>query len=96
MYYLLVGAPSRRLYPDFYRIFGQGDEEEGWKVASTFINITALLLIIFTVFRMIFAGGGLVGSQFSEDKMLWLVKTYRELCFRRFVFTALADTIGEF
>ncbi|NLY74879.1 MAG: murein biosynthesis integral membrane protein MurJ [Firmicutes bacterium] len=96
MYYLLVGgALSAAFIPIFTEYLAKGDEEEGWKVASTFINITALLLIIFTVFGMIFARGVALweAPSFPEDKMLLLVKLTRVM-FPAVCFTALAGLIG--
>ena len=71
MYYLLVGgALAAAFIPIFTEYLARDQEEEGWKVASTFINMTVLLLLLFTVFGMIFARGlaPIEAPDFGSDK----------------------------
>ncbi len=96
MYYLLVGgALSAAFIPIFTEYLTKGEEEEGWKVASTFINITVLLLAIFTILGMTFAKGVALweAPHFETDKMLLLVKLTR-IMFPAVCFTALAGIMG--
>ena len=51
MYYLLVGgALSAAFIPVFTSYLAKDDEETAWHVASTFITVTVLLLLAFTIF----------------------------------------------
>lgn len=96
MYYLLVGgALSAAFIPIFTEYLAKGEEEEGWKVASTFINITVILLAIFTVLGMTFAKGVALweAPHFKAEKMLLLVKLTR-IMFPAVCFTALAGLMG--
>lgn len=96
MYYLLVGgALSAAFIPIFTEYLAKGEEEEGWKVASTFINITVLLLAVFTILGMLFAQGVALweAPSFKADKMLLLVKLTR-IMFPAVCFTALAGLMG--
>ncbi len=96
MYYLLVGgALSAAFIPIFTEYLAKGEEEEGWKVASTFINITIILLAAFTVLGMIFSKGVALweAPSFKADKMLLLVKLTR-IMFPAVCFTALAGLMG--
>lgn len=96
MYYLLVGgALSAAFIPIFTEYLAKGEEKEGWKVASTFINITILLLAIFTIFGMAFAQKVALweAPSFKPDKMLLLVKLTR-IMFPAVCFTALAGLMG--
>ncbi len=96
MYYLLVGgALSAAFIPIFTEYLAKGEEEEGWKVASTFINITVLLLLVFTTLGMIFtqAVAPLEAPDFPPDKMQLLVHLTR-IMFPAVCFTALAGLMG--
>ncbi|HOJ78236.1 MAG TPA: murein biosynthesis integral membrane protein MurJ [Bacillota bacterium] len=96
MYNLLVGgALSAGLIPIFTEYLTKGEEEEGWKVASTFINITLLLLLCFTVLGVVFADwvAFLEAPDFPADKMASLVKLTRVM-FPAVCFTALAGLTG--
>lgn len=96
MYYLLVGgALSAAFIPIFTEYLAKGDEEEGWKVASTFINITVILLAVFTILGMTFAKGVALweAPHFEGEKMLLLVKLTR-IMFPAVCFTALAGLMG--
>jgi putative peptidoglycan lipid II flippase len=96
MYYLLVGgALSAAFIPIFTEYLAKGEEEEGWKVASIFINITIILLASFTVLGMIFAKGValLEAPHFEAGKMLLLVRLTR-IMFPAVCFTALAGLMG--
>ena len=56
MYYLLIGgALSAAFIPVFTSYLANNKEKEGWYVASTFINVTVLLLFAFTILGIIFA-----------------------------------------
>ncbi|HBK67208.1 MAG TPA: murein biosynthesis integral membrane protein MurJ, partial [Firmicutes bacterium] len=56
MYYLLVGgALSAAFIPLFSEYLAKGEEEEGWRMATTFMNLTVLLLACFSVLGMLFA-----------------------------------------
>src|SRR5690606_40497249 len=45
MYYLLVGgALSAAFIPLFSSYLAKGEEEEGWRMTSTFLNITVIFL----------------------------------------------------
>lgn len=96
MYYLLVGgALSAAFIPIFTEYLAKGEEEEGWKVAATFINITVLLLAFFTVMGVIFADwvAPLEAPYFPSDKMKLLADLTR-IMFPAVCFTALAGLMG--
>jgi putative peptidoglycan lipid II flippase len=96
MYYLLVGgALAAAFIPIFTEYLARDQEEEGWKVASTFINMTVLLLFLFTVFGMIFAGSlaPLEAPHFAPDKTRLLVELTRVM-FPAVCFTALSGLMG--
>lgn len=96
MYYLLVGgALSAAFIPIFTEYLAKGEEEEGWKVAGTFINITVLLLAVFTVFGVSFAEGlaPLEAPHFAAAKLKLLVQLTR-IMFPAVCFTALAGLMG--
>lgn len=96
MYYLLVGgALSAAFIPIFTEYLARGEEEEGWKVASTFINITVLLLAVCTFLGITFAHNVAMweAPSFEADKMLLLVKLTRVM-FPAVCFTALAGLMG--
>ncbi len=96
MYYLLVGgALSAAFIPIFTEYLSKGEEEEGWKVASTFINVTVLLLAVFTIFGVLNAKwlAPLEAPDFPPDKMQLLVELTRVM-FPAVCFTALAGLMG--
>lgn len=95
MYYLLVGgALSAAFIPIFTEYLAKGEEEEGWKVAGTFINITVILLACFTILGVIFASQvALLEARFPADKMKLLVELTR-IMFPAVCFTALAGLMG--
>lgn len=96
MYYLLVGgALSAAFIPIFTEYLAKGEEEEGWKVASTFINITIILLAIFTVFGIVFAQwlAPLEAPNFQDAKLRLLIQLTRVM-FPAVCFTALAGLMG--
>jgi putative peptidoglycan lipid II flippase len=96
MYYLLVGgALAAAFIPIFTEYLARDNEEEGWKVASTFINITVLLLFGFTIFGMIFARNlaPLEAPHFSAAKTELLAELTRVM-FPAVCFTALAGMMG--
>jgi putative peptidoglycan lipid II flippase len=96
MYYLLVGgALAAAFIPIFTEYLARDQEEEAWKVASTFINCTVLLLFAFTVFGMVFARSlaPLEAPNFPADKTRLLVELTRVM-FPAVCFTALAGLMG--
>lgn len=96
MYYLLVGgALSAAFIPIFTEYLAKNEEEEGWKVAGTFINITVLLLAVFTLLGVFFAKGvaPLEAPHFPDAKMKLLIELTR-IMFPAVCFTALAGLMG--
>ncbi len=92
MYQLLVGgALSSAFIPVFTQYLAQDKEEEAWYVASTFINLTGILLFIFMVFGMIFTPSlaPLVGYGFVGEQRQLLV-TLMRITFPAVFFTALS------
>ncbi|SHH07100.1 murein biosynthesis integral membrane protein MurJ [Tepidibacter thalassicus] len=92
MYYLLVGgALSSAFIPVFTSYLSKGDEEEGWKVASTFINISIILLLLLSVLGMIFADYlvPFVAYNFKGEQLNLTVELTRFM-FPAVTFTALA------
>ena len=92
MYYLLIGgALSAAFIPVFTSYLANNKEEEGWYVASTFINITILLLLGATLLGIIFAPrlAPLVAYNFSGKDLELLVRQMRFM-FPAVFFTALA------
>jgi putative peptidoglycan lipid II flippase len=92
MYYLLVGgALSAAFIPVFTSYLANDKEKEGWYVASTFINVTVLLLLAFTIVGIIFAPqlAPLVAYDFSGRDLALLVRQMRFM-FPAVFFTALA------
>src|SRR5690554_4679992 len=71
MYQLLVGgALSTAFIPVFTEYLAKDQEDEAWHVASTFLNVTVLLLLAFMILGLIFTpllaplvGIGFVGEQ---------------------------------
>lgn len=92
MYYLLVGgALSAAFIPVFTSYLAKDDEETAWHVASTFITVTVLLLLAFTIFGEIFAAklAPLVAYDYSGSQLALLVRLMR-IVFPAVLFTALA------
>lgn len=92
MYYLLVGgALSAAFIPVFTSYLAKDDEESGWLVASTFINVTVILLFAFTILGIIFAPllAPLVAYGFEGEHRELLIKLMR-MMFPAVFFTALA------
>lgn len=96
MYYLLVGgALSAAFIPLFSEYLAKGDEEEGWKMASTFLNLTILLLAGFSLLGIVFARqlAPLQAYNMKEGKLELLVELTR-MMFPAVFFTALAGLMG--
>lgn len=96
MYYLLVGgALSAAFIPLFSGYLARGEEEEGWRMTSTFLNITIIFLSAFTLFGMIFARrlAPLVAYDFRDQQLNLLVQLIR-MMFPAVFFTALAGLMG--
>jgi putative peptidoglycan lipid II flippase len=96
MYYLLVGgALSAAFIPIFTEYLSSGREEEGWKVASTFINIVVLFLTCFTVLGVIFTRylTPIIAPHFKAEKLQLLIEL-TQIMFPAVCFTALAGLTG--
>lgn len=96
MYYLLVGgALSAAFIPIFTEYLTKGEEEEGWKVASTFINIVVLFLVVLTVLGIIFTKylTPIIAPDFPPAKLKLLIELTR-IMFPAVCFTALAGLTG--
>ncbi|MGE5557197.1 MAG: murein biosynthesis integral membrane protein MurJ [Bacillota bacterium] len=95
MYYLLVGgALSAAFIPLFTEYLAKKDEDNGWKMASTFINLTVLILAGLTFLGMIFARPLCVlAYRFSGTKLDLLVLLTR-MMFPAVFFTAMAGLMG--
>ncbi len=92
MYQLLVGgALSSAFIPVFTQYLAQDKEEEAWYVASTFINLTGMLLVTFMVFGVIFTPvlAPLVGIGFVGEQRQLLILLMR-ITFPAVFFTALS------
>lgn len=92
MYYFLVGgALSAAFIPVFTQYLAAGDEREAWKVASSFLNIAVILLVIVTAMGVLFAPAlaPLVAYKFTGEKARLLVYLIR-IMFPAVFFTALA------
>lgn len=92
MYYLLIGgALSAAFIPVFTSYLAVEDEQEAWKVASTFINIIIVLLFILSIAGMVFARQivPLVAYGFRGDQ-LTLTANLTRFMFPSVAFTALA------
>ncbi|NLW09583.1 MAG: murein biosynthesis integral membrane protein MurJ [Firmicutes bacterium] len=96
MYYLLVGgALSAAFIPLFSSYLAKGEEEEGWRMTSTFLNITVIFLSAFTLLGMVFARqlAPLVAYDFRDEQLRLLVQLIR-MMFPAVFFTALAGLMG--
>jgi putative peptidoglycan lipid II flippase len=96
MYYLLVGgALSAAFIPIFTEYLAKGEEEEGWKMTSTFINIVALFLIALTILGVFFTQWitPLEAPHFKASKIALLI-SLTKIMFPAVCFTALAGLVG--
>jgi putative peptidoglycan lipid II flippase len=96
MYYLLVGgALSAAFIPVFTEYLTKGQEEEGWKMTSTFINIVVLILTCVTLLGVFFTKWiiPLEAPHFPAEKMGLLISLTR-IMFPAVCFTALAGLMG--
>lgn len=92
MYQLLVGgALSSAFIPVFTQYLARGEEEEAWRAASIFINITVLALTAFMILGVIFTPSlaPLVGVGFSGEQRDLLILLMR-ITFPAVFFTALS------
>lgn len=92
MYFLLVsGALSSAFIPVFTSYLATDREKEGWVVASTFLTITTLLLVIITILGTIFSPvlAPLVAYQFVGEQRALLIHLMR-IMFPAVFFTALS------
>src|SRR5690554_1570879 len=96
MYYILVGgALSAAFIPLFSEYLAKREEGEGWKMASTFINLTIIFLASFTLLGMVFARqlAPLEAYDFRGEKLELLIELTR-MMFPAVFFTALAGLMG--
>lgn len=96
MYYLLVGgALSAAFIPVFTEYLAKGEEEEGWKMASTFINLVVLFLVVITTLGVIFTRWmtPVIAPSFKGEKLQLLIGLTR-IMFPGVCFTALAGLMG--
>ena len=92
MYQLLVGgALSSAFIPVFTQYLARDEEKEAWYVASVFLNITVLALLVVMVLGVIFTPSlaPLVGIGFSGEQRELLVLLMR-VTFPAVFFTALS------
>lgn len=92
MYQLLVGGViSSAFIPVFTQYLASDKEDEAWYVASSFINLTAILLLILTTLGIVFAPwlAPLVGVGFIGEHRELLVSLMR-ITFPAVFFTALS------
>lgn len=97
MYYLLVGgALSAAFIPVFTEYLARGEEEEGWRAASTFINVILTLLVILAGTGMIFAGpiGHLEAPGFQNRAQLALVAQLTRIMFSSVAMLAMAGLLS--
>jgi putative peptidoglycan lipid II flippase len=96
MYYLLVGgALSAAFIPVFTEYLTKGEEEEGWKMASTFINLVFLFLAVLTILGVCFTRFiiPLEAPHFPANKISLLI-SLTKIMFPAVCFTALAGLVG--
>jgi putative peptidoglycan lipid II flippase len=96
IYTLLVGgAISAALIPVLTSYIVKNDEEEGWRAASTFINVVFLLLILICVLGFIFAPIiiNILAPSFDINQKFLSVKLMRIL-FPSITFLTLAGLVG--
>lgn len=92
LYYLLVGgALSAAFIPVFSEFITKEQEEEGWKVASTVINLIVIMLIIGVALGELFAPYlvPLVAHNFRGEQLALTVKLTR-IMFPAVLFTGLS------
>ncbi len=92
MYYLLVGgALSSAFIPVFTSYLAKGEEDEGWNLASSFLNLTFLTLVVFSLLGTIFSPqlAPLVAYNFTGEQRELLVYLMR-IMFPAVFFTALS------
>ena len=92
MYFLLVGgALSAAFIPVFSQYLATRDEDEAWRVASSFLNLVVGLLLVFTVLGVLFtpALAPLVAYGFTGEQEALLIHLMR-LMFPAVFLTALA------
>jgi len=92
MYQLLVGgALSSAFIPVFTQYLAKDDEKEAWYVASVFLNVTFLILLLVMVLGVIFTPqlAPFVGMGFSGEQRDLLILLMR-VTFPAVFFTALA------
>ncbi len=92
MYRLLIGgALSAAFIPVFTSYLAKDEEEEAWKVASTFINVVVFLLFLMMISGVIFADklAPLVAYAFEGEQRDLLIYLMR-IMFPAVFFTALA------
>lgn len=92
MFYLLIGGTlSAAFIPIFTSYLANDKEEEGWVVASNFINIITISLLIFTVLGIIFTPQiiPLVAYNFKGEQLILTIKLAR-IMFTAVAFTCLA------
>lgn len=96
MYYLLVGgALSAAFIPVFTEYLTKGEEEEGWKMTSTFINLVFLVLAGLTLLGVFFTRWiiPLEAPHFPANKISLLI-SLTKIMFPAVCFTALAGLVG--
>lgn len=92
MYMLLVGgALSAAFIPIFTEYLARDKEEEAWRIGSTFINVTLVVLLAFLVLGIIFTPqlAPLVAYEFVGEQRALLIRLMR-ITFPAVFFTALA------
>lgn len=92
MYFLLVGgALSSAFIPVFTGYLAKGQEEEGWIVASSFVNITFLALVAFSLLGIAFSPelAPLVAYKFTGQQRELLIYLM-QIMFPAVFFTALS------
>jgi putative peptidoglycan lipid II flippase len=92
MYYLLVGgALSSAFIPVFTSYLAKGEEEEGWNLASSFLNLTFLALVAFSILGMVFSPqlAPFVAYSFTGEQRELLIYLMR-IMFPAVFFTALS------
>lgn len=92
MYFLLVGgALSAAFIPVFSQYLATRDEEEAWRVASSFLNLVIGLLLLFAILGVIFtpALAPLVAYSFTGQERDLLIHLMR-LMFPAVFLTAIA------
>jgi putative peptidoglycan lipid II flippase len=92
MYYLLVGgALSSAFIPVFTSYLAKGEEAEGWNLASSFLNLTFLGLVAFSLLGMAFSPqlAPLVAYNFTGEQRELLIYLMR-IMFPAVLLTALS------